>query len=91
MATDMVAYGIYPDSRSFEHALEALRAAGFRNSDVSAILPDRDGTEKISRMRSIRRPLKVSQQAPALARQSAVCWVGSSASERSRFRGLDRW
>src|SRR5580765_4107094 len=46
MSTDMVAYGIYPDRGSFEHALEALRAAGFRNSDVSAILPDRDRTAR---------------------------------------------
>src|SRR4029450_11106681 len=46
MATDMVAYGIYPDRMSFERALEALRSAGFRNSDISAILPDRDRTTK---------------------------------------------
>lgn len=46
MATDLVAYGIYPDRLSFETALEALRAAEFRNSDISAILPDRDRTTK---------------------------------------------
>ena len=44
MAKDLVAYGIYPDRVSFERALEALRAAGFRNSDISAILPERDRT-----------------------------------------------
>jgi hypothetical protein len=44
MATDMAAYGIYPDRESFQRALEALRSAGFRNSDVSAILPDPDRT-----------------------------------------------
>jgi hypothetical protein len=46
MATDIVAYGIYPDRAAFESALEALRAAGFRNSDISAILPERDRTSK---------------------------------------------
>src|SRR5215203_1553154 len=46
MATDLVAYGIYPDRTSFEAALEALRAAGFRNSDVSAVLPERDRTTR---------------------------------------------
>src|SRR5688500_20299523 len=46
MSKDMVAYGIYPDRASFERALESLRAAGFRNSDVSAILPERDQTTK---------------------------------------------
>jgi hypothetical protein len=46
MATDFVAYGIYPDRASFENALGALRAADFRNSDISAVFPDRDHTTK---------------------------------------------
>ena len=46
MATDYVAYGIYPDRAAFDNALEGLRGAGFRNSDISAILPDRDRTAK---------------------------------------------
>jgi hypothetical protein len=46
VATDYVAYGIYPDRNSFEHALAALRSAGFRNSDVSAVLPERDHTTR---------------------------------------------
>ncbi|HJU42709.1 MAG TPA: hypothetical protein VJ691_07830 [Vicinamibacterales bacterium] len=46
MATEFVAYGIYPDRVSFERALEGLRAAGFRNSDISVILPDRDHTTR---------------------------------------------
>src|ERR1051325_10590476 len=46
MNTDIVAYGIYPDRASFERAVEALRAANFRNSDISAILPDRDRTTR---------------------------------------------
>ena len=46
MAKDLVAYGIYPDRESFERAIDALRAAGFRQSDVSAILPERDHTTR---------------------------------------------
>jgi hypothetical protein len=46
MATDLVAYAIYQDRASFEAALEALRVAGFRNSDISAIIPERDQTTK---------------------------------------------
>ena len=41
-----MAYGLDPNRESFERALEALRAADFRNSDISAILPDRDHTTK---------------------------------------------
>jgi hypothetical protein len=46
MTKDIVAYGIYPDRQTFDRALEAIRAAGFRSSDVSVILPDRDRTTK---------------------------------------------
>ena len=46
MATDLVAYGIYPDRQSLERAIEALRAAEFRNSDISVILPERDRTTR---------------------------------------------
>ena len=46
MSSDIVAYGVFPDRLSFERALEALRAAAFRNSDISAILPDRDSTTR---------------------------------------------
>lgn len=46
LATDYVAYGIYPDRSSFERALDGLRAAGFRSSDVSAVLPERDNTTR---------------------------------------------
>jgi ribonuclease HI len=47
MATDYVAYGVYPDRASFESAIEALRAANFRNSDIfgdsSGARPDHQG------------------------------------------------
>lgn len=46
MANDRVAYAILPDRNKFEAALDALRAAGFRNSDVSVILPERDRTTR---------------------------------------------
>jgi hypothetical protein len=46
MAKDRAAFGIYPDRVSFEAGLEALRSAGFRPSDVSAVLPERDKTAK---------------------------------------------
>lgn len=46
MAKDIATFGIYPDRVAFEAGLEALRAAGFRASDVSAVLPERDKTTK---------------------------------------------
>jgi hypothetical protein len=46
MATDRVTFGIYPDRASFEAGISALRDAGFRNSDISAVIPERDSTTK---------------------------------------------
>ena len=41
MAKDRVVFGIYPDQATLETAVDALRAAGFRASDISAVLPER--------------------------------------------------
>ena len=46
MATDIATFALYKDRTSFEQALEALRAASFRNSDVSAVFPERDQTTR---------------------------------------------
>lgn len=46
MANDMVAFGIYNDRVSLEAGVDALRAAGFRASDVSVVLPERDKTTR---------------------------------------------
>jgi hypothetical protein len=46
MAKDRVVFGIYPDTASFETGIDALRAAGFRASDISAVMPERDHTTR---------------------------------------------
>jgi hypothetical protein len=46
MASDVSTFALFKDRGSFDNAINALRAAGFRNSDVSAILPDRDLTTR---------------------------------------------
>jgi hypothetical protein len=43
---DLATFAVYDDRASLEGAIDALRAAGFRNSDVSAVLPERDRTAK---------------------------------------------
>jgi hypothetical protein len=46
MVTDLATFGIYPDAASFEAGIDALRTAGFRASDISAVFPERDRTTK---------------------------------------------
>lgn len=38
-------FGIYPTRASVENAVDALREAGFRNSDISVLFPDNAGTK----------------------------------------------
>ena len=85
MATDLVAYAIYPDRDRFEAALEALRAAGFRNSDISAILPERIARQETSRTKSTPRLQRVRRPAPAPGRPLAAYLGGSWVSGRSPF------
>ena len=61
-------FGIYRSRAGAEEAVDALRAAGFRNADVSVLLPENQGTKDLGvttfRRRSICQPNKV-DSAPA--------------------------
>src|SRR5271154_1899897 len=49
-------FGIYRDRSSAEEAVDALRGAGFRNSDVSALLPDNVGTKDFAHEKNTKAP-----------------------------------
>src|SRR6266851_7670687 len=49
-------FGIYRDRQHAEQAVDRLRAAGFRNSDVSALLPDNVGTKDFAHEKSTKVP-----------------------------------
>jgi len=49
-------FGIYRDRRHAEQAVDALRAAGFRNSDVSVLLPDNAGTKDFAHEKNTKAP-----------------------------------
>ena len=84
-------FGVFPDRASFESAVDALRAAEFRASDISAVLPDRGHTTSgISRTRSTPKRLKGSPLGPARARRWAACSAGLSALAPSLSRASDR-
>jgi hypothetical protein len=40
MASNIAVYGLYRDRPSVEEAVESLKQAGFRNTDISVLLPD---------------------------------------------------
>jgi len=45
---DIAAFGLYPTQGSLEAALNALRAAGFRSSDISILMPRSEGTRDLA-------------------------------------------
>jgi len=49
-------FGIYRDRQHAEQAVDALRMAGFRNSDVSALLPDNVGTKDFAHEKNTKVP-----------------------------------
>jgi len=49
-------FGIYRDRRHAEQAVDALRAAGFRNSDVSVLLPDNVGSKDFAHEKGTKAP-----------------------------------
>ena len=49
-------FGIYRDRQHAEQGVDALRMAGFRNSDVSALLPDNVGTKDFAHEKNTKAP-----------------------------------
>src|SRR5215469_9583762 len=49
-------YGIYPTYSSVEAAVNDLRAAGFRNTDVSVLLPENKGTKDFAHEKNTKAP-----------------------------------
>ena len=50
------AFGIYPNRASVERAVDALRTANFRNTDISVLFPDNEGTKDFAHEKSTKAP-----------------------------------
>jgi len=48
--------GIYPNYSSVENAVDILREARFRNSDISVLFPEKAGSERFARDKGTRSP-----------------------------------
>jgi hypothetical protein len=49
-------FGIYPEYTSVEYGVDALRAAGFRNSDISVLFPENRGTKDFAHEKGTKAP-----------------------------------
>jgi hypothetical protein len=80
------AFGIYRTQADVEYAVDLLRAEGFRNTDISVLFPENQGTKDFAVERAPRRrkeQLPASRPAPLLAE----LWAGSQALVRWRSLG----
>jgi Protein of unknown function (DUF3341) len=50
------AFGIYPDRVSAENAVDTLRQAGFRNTDISVLFPENEGTKDFAHEKNTKAP-----------------------------------
>jgi hypothetical protein len=49
-------FGIFPDRSAVEEAVEHLRSAGFRSTDVSVLFPDNKGTKDFAHEKNTKAP-----------------------------------
>ncbi|MGC2352533.1 MAG: quinol:electron acceptor oxidoreductase subunit ActD [Candidatus Udaeobacter sp.] len=56
MGKNTSVFGIYTDTASAERAVEALKAAGFSNNDISALFPDKQGTRDFAHEKNTKAP-----------------------------------
>jgi hypothetical protein len=49
-------FGIYPDRMSVENAVDALKRDGFRNTDISVLMPDNVGTKDFGHQKNTKAP-----------------------------------
>lgn len=52
----IVVFGLFQDRNMLEYAIDGLRAEGFRESDISALLPDRRSTNEVAHEKHTKAP-----------------------------------
>lgn len=68
MAEKMAVLGIYPNYSSVENAVDVLKEAGFRNTDISVLFPEKAGSKDFA----LKKGTKAPQGAAAGAGTGAV-------------------
>src|SRR5246127_2587708 len=58
-------FGIYPSRTSVEEAVDHLRAAGFRSTDISVLFPENQGTKDFAHEKNTKAPEGVTTGAVA--------------------------
>ncbi len=49
-------FGIYPNRTAVDNAVDSLKAAGFRNTDISVLFPENEGTKDFAHEKDTKAP-----------------------------------
>jgi hypothetical protein len=56
MTRNISAFGIYPDEQTVSDAVESLKAAGFRQTDISVLYPENLGSKDFAHEKHTKAP-----------------------------------
>ena len=56
MARNTAVFGLYPSREMVSNAVDTLQAAGFRNTDISALFPDNPGNKDFAHEKNTKAP-----------------------------------
>ena len=56
MSKNISAYGIYSNTLALENTVDALKNAGFRNTDISVLFPDNQGSKDFAAQKNTKAP-----------------------------------
>jgi hypothetical protein len=56
MKKNIAVFGIYPDQLTAEDAVDSLKDAGFRNTDISVLFPDNQGSREFAHQKGTKAP-----------------------------------
>jgi hypothetical protein len=56
MSSNTVVYGLYKDRRGVEEAVDSLKRSGFRNTDISVLFPENEGSKDFAHEKHTKAP-----------------------------------
>src|SRR3954470_17383180 len=56
MSKNTAVFGIYATGNAVSHAVDSLKAAGFRNTDISVLFPENVGTKDFAHEKATKAP-----------------------------------
>ncbi len=67
------AFGIYPNRASVDRAVDTLKAENFRNTDISVLFPENEGSKEFAHEKNTKAP----EGAATGAGTGAGCWAAA--------------